>query len=54
MVLSHDEYMAGLSQRSVPFDVYAGYDHEGLNDSLDIALPAAMEWLLSRANERDL
>lgn len=53
MVLSHDEYMAGLSQRGVPFDVYAGYDHEGLNDSLDIALPAATEWLLSRANELD-
>jgi pimeloyl-ACP methyl ester carboxylesterase len=54
MVLSHDQYMAGLSQRNVPFDVYAGYDHEGLNDSLDIALPAAMEWLSSRANELDL
>ncbi len=54
MVLSHGEYMAGLRQRSVPFNVYAGYDHEGLNDSLDIALPAAMEWLLSRANELDL
>jgi pimeloyl-ACP methyl ester carboxylesterase len=54
MVLSHDEYMAGLSQRSVPFDVYAGYDHEGLNESLDIALPAAMEWLMRRANELGL
>lgn len=54
MVLSHDEYMAGLSQRSVPFDLYSGYDHEGLNDSLDVALPAAMEWLLSQAIEQDL
>lgn len=54
MVLSHDEYMAGLSQRSVPFDLYSGYDHEGLNDSLDVALPAAMEWLLSQASEQDL
>ncbi len=54
MVLSHDEYMAGLSQRSVPFDLYSGHDHEGLNDSLDVALPAAMEWLLSRASEQDL
>jgi pimeloyl-ACP methyl ester carboxylesterase len=54
MVLSHEKYMAGLSQRSVPFDVYAGYDHEGLNDSLDIALPAAMEWLTSQANELGL
>lgn len=51
MVLSHDEYMAGLSRRGVSFDVYAHYDHEGLNDSLDIALPAAMEWLSSRADE---
>jgi len=54
MVMPHDEYMGGLSQRSVAFDVYAGYDHEGLNDSLDIALPAAMEWLLSQASELDL
>ncbi len=52
--MPHDDYMAGLSQRSVAFDVYAGYDHEGLNDSLDIALPAAMEWLLSQASELDL
>jgi hypothetical protein len=39
MVLSHNEYRVGLRQRSVPFDVYTGYDHEGLNHSLDIALP---------------
>jgi len=25
-----------------------------LNDSLDVALPAAMEWLSSRADELDL
>lgn len=54
MVLSHNDYMAGLSQRGVPFDVYAGYDHEGLNDSLEVALPAAVEWLSSRASEQDL
>lgn len=45
MVLSHEDYRAGLRRRSVPFDVYAGYDHEGLNESLEVALPAAMEWL---------
>lgn len=52
MVLSHEEYMAGLRQRGVPFDVYSGYDHEGLNSSLDVVLPAATEWLLSRASEQ--
>ena len=51
MVLSHEEYRAGLTRRGVPFDVYAGYDHEGLNDSLDVALPAAMDWLSSRATD---
>ena len=35
--LSHEEYMAGLSQRGVPLDFYSGSDHEGLNDSLEIA-----------------
>jgi len=54
MVLSHEAYMAGLSQRGVPFDLYSGYDHEGLNDSLEVALPAAMQWLLDRATEQDL
>ena len=54
MVLSHNEYRAGLSQRNVPFDVYAGYDHEGLNHSLDIALPAATEWLSSQASQLNL
>ena len=54
MVLSHNEYRAGLRQRSVPFDVYAGYDHEGLNHSLDIALPPATEWLSSQPNQLNL
>lgn len=54
MILSHEEYMAGLSQRGVPFDLYSGYDHEGLNDSLEVALPAAMQRLLTRATEQDL
>lgn len=51
MVLSHEQYRAGLSRRGVPFDVHAGYDHEGLNDSLESALPAAMDWLSSQADE---
>lgn len=51
MVLPHQEYMAGLRQRGIPFDLYSGYDHEGLNDSLEVALPAAMEWLLSQAED---
>lgn len=54
MVLSNERYMAGLSKRGVPFDIYAGYDHEGLNDALDIALPAAMDWLSGRADELHL
>lgn len=54
MVLSHEEYMAGLNRRSVPFDLYGGYDHEGLNDALEVALPAATEWLLDRATEQGL
>ncbi len=54
MVLSHEEYMAGLSRRGVPFDLHNGYDHEGLNDSLEVALPAAMRWLLDRAAEQHL
>lgn len=54
MILSHDEYMAGLSQRGVPFDLHRGYDHEGLHDSLEVALPAATEWLLDRATEQGL
>lgn len=45
MVLSHQEYADGLRRRGVPFDVHAGYDHEGLNDALDVALPAAIDWL---------
>lgn len=52
MVLSHQDYIAGLSQRGVPFDVHSGYDHEGLSASLEIALPAATEWLLSQAEAR--
>ncbi len=54
MVLSHDEYRAGLNQRGIPFDVFAGYAHEGLNDSLDVALPAATQWLLNQAQELNL
>jgi len=54
MVLSHADYMAGLRQRGVPFDVYAGYDHEGLNAALDVALPAATEWLLRQADQQRL
>lgn len=54
MVLSHADYMAGLKQRGVPFDVYAGYDHEGLNAALDVALPAATEWLLRQADQQRL
>jgi hypothetical protein len=37
MVLSQEEYMVGLSQRGVPFNFYSGSDHEGLNDSLEMA-----------------
>lgn len=54
MVLSHQNYMAGLRERGIPFDLYRGYDHEGLNDSLEVALPAAMAWLLDRASEQGL
>lgn len=49
MVLPHQEYLAGLRERGVPCQLLSGYDHEGLNDSLEVALPAAMEWLLSQA-----
>lgn len=49
MVLPHADYKAGLRQRGIPFDVYPGYDHERLNDALDVALPAATDWLLSQA-----
>lgn len=51
MVLPHQDYMAGLRQRGVPFDLHKGYDHESLNDSLEVALPAAMEWLLNQAED---
>jgi hypothetical protein len=54
MVLSHADYSAGLRQRGVPFDVYTGYDHEGLNAALDVALPAATEWLLRQADQQRL
>lgn len=54
MVLPHAEYMAGLQHRGVPFDVYPGYDHEGLNGALDVALPGATEWLLSEADQQRL
>jgi hypothetical protein len=50
MVLSHDDYRAGLRRRGVPFDVHPGYDHEGLNAALEIALPAATDWLLRQAD----
>jgi pimeloyl-ACP methyl ester carboxylesterase len=49
MVLSHTAYRAGLQERGVPFDVYPGYDHEDLNNALEVALPAATEWLLRHA-----
>jgi pimeloyl-ACP methyl ester carboxylesterase len=52
MVLSHDDYRAGLRRRGVPFDVHAGYDHEGLNAALEVALPAAMDWLSTQADAR--
>lgn len=54
MVLPHEVYLAGLRQRDVPCDVYAGYDHEGLNDALEIALPAATAWLLDMAVQEGL
>lgn len=54
MVLSHAEYASGLTRRGVPFDLYPGYDHEGLNGALEIALPAATEWLLRQAGESGL
>lgn len=54
MVLSHEQYMDGLRRRGVTFDLHRGYDHEGLNDSLEVALPAAMRWLLERGAEQNL
>lgn len=54
MVLPHEEYMSGLTQRGIPFDLYSGYDHEGLNDALEVVLPAAMDWLLNRAEAQGL
>lgn len=53
-VLSHEAYAAGLRQRGVPFDIYPGFDHEGLNASLEVALPAATEWLLEQARASGL
>lgn len=54
MVLPHEAYMAGLRRRHIPFDVYPGFDHEGLSGSLEIALPTATAWLLSQAREEGL
>ena len=53
MVMSNDQYMRGLSRRSIPFDVYADFDHEGLNDALEVTLLKATEWLLRQAREWD-
>jgi hypothetical protein len=54
MVLSHDEYRAGLVQRGVPFNVLPGYDHEGVMAAFDIALPPVVEWLLEEARQQRL
>lgn len=40
---------SGLERRGVLFDLHAGYDHEALNDDLDVALPPAIDWLLTEA-----
>jgi len=54
VVLSQHEYAQGLDERGIPFDIYAGYDHEGLNSALEVTLPAAEEWLLARAHDGGL
>jgi pimeloyl-ACP methyl ester carboxylesterase len=48
MVLSTEDYSAGLRGRGVPFDVHPGWDHEGLNAHLEVALPAALDWLAAQ------
>lgn len=53
-VMSHEAYAAGLIGRGITFDLYEGYDHEGLMNSLTVALPAAMNWLESQAREQGL
>lgn len=54
MVLSHEDYRAGLMQRKVPFKVLPGYDHEGLLMALHIAIPEVVQWLLSQAAQQGL
>lgn len=45
MVMPSSELSAALDARGVPHQVIRGFDHEGLNDSLQVAWPAAAEWL---------
>lgn len=45
MVMSSIELSTGLARRNVPHRVLAGFDHEGLNDRLEVAWPDAAAWL---------
>lgn len=54
MVLPPDELAEGLSRRGVPWQQYQGYDHEGLNNDLQVAWPDAERWLLEQARVQGL
>jgi pimeloyl-ACP methyl ester carboxylesterase len=49
MVMPHTELAAGLTRRSVEWEIYPGLDHEALSADLAIAWPAAEAWLLDQA-----
>lgn len=45
MVMPSAALAAGLDERGVPHQVVSGFDHEGLNDRLEVAWPDASAWL---------
>ena len=45
MVMPSDELAAGLTERDVTYQVLPGFDHEFLNDRLEVAWPGAAAWL---------
>lgn len=51
MVMPSTELSAGLAERGVPHHVLRGFDHEGLNDHLEVAWPDVAAWLLRQLTE---
>lgn len=45
MVMPSIDFSAGLTKRGVTHQVIRGFDHEGLNDHLEVAWPDAATWL---------